>query len=43
VPYEESALEIRKASRKPKDVKLPPAPKHATDSVSVLLDDRRRR
>jgi prevent-host-death family protein len=43
VPYEEPALEIRKASRRIKDLRLPPAPKAATDSLAVLLDDRRRR
>jgi prevent-host-death family protein len=43
VPYEEHAMEMRKALGRIRDLRLPPAPKAATDSLSVLLDDRRRR
>lgn len=43
VPYDESTLEVRKASRKPRDLTLPPRPAARTDSLSVLLDDRARR
>lgn len=43
VPYASEALEVRRATRRPKDLVLPPPPVHRTDSVSVLLEDRRRR
>ena len=43
IPYEEDAVEIRKASRQAKDLRLPPPPKATTDSLSALLEDRRRR
>lgn len=43
VPYVPEPLEIRRASRKPRSVKLPPRPSGLTDSLSVLLDDRRSR
>lgn len=43
VPYQEHAVEIRKASRPVGELRLPPAPKAATDSLAALLDDRRRR
>jgi len=43
VPYAAPPLEIRKAQRRVRDVKLPPKPAKRTDSVAVLLEDRRRR
>lgn len=43
VPIETSTLEIRQATRRPKD--LPPSPRRGsrTDSLALLLEDRRRR
>lgn len=43
VPYATPALDIRKASRQLRDLKVPAKPAKRTDSVAVLLDDRRRR
>jgi prevent-host-death family protein len=44
VPVEtESALEIRRATRKPRDLRIPPPPARPTDSLAVLLEDRARR
>jgi antitoxin (DNA-binding transcriptional repressor) of toxin-antitoxin stability system len=43
VPYVAQSLEIRKARRHLRDVKLPPRPAQRTDSVAVLIEDRRRR
>jgi prevent-host-death family protein len=43
VPYGAPPLEIRKAQRRVRDLKLPPKPARRTDSVAVLLEDRRRR
>lgn len=43
VPYAAQALEIRKAKRRPRDLKLPPRPAKRTDSVAILVEDRRRR
>jgi prevent-host-death family protein len=43
VPYAAHSLEIRKAQRRVRDLKLPPKPAERTDSVAVLLEDRRRR
>lgn len=43
VPYTAEPLEICRATRRLRDLKLPPPPASATDSVAVLLDDRRRR
>ncbi len=41
VPYDEDApLEIRRATRSPRDLRLPPPPSKATDSLTVLLEDR---
>jgi prevent-host-death family protein len=41
IPYDaEAALEVRRATRKPKDLRLPPPPSSPTDSLSVLLQDR---
>ena len=43
VPYAAEPVEIRRAVRRLRDVKLPPPPANRTDSLAVLLDDRRRR
>ena len=43
VPYAVPALEIRKARRQLRDLKLPPKPAKRTDSVAILVEDRRRR
>jgi antitoxin (DNA-binding transcriptional repressor) of toxin-antitoxin stability system len=41
VPYDVApSLEVRRATRKPRDLRLPPAPSSSTDSLSVLLQDR---
>lgn len=43
VPYAVDPIEVRRATRRPRDLKLPPCPASPTDSLAVLLDDRRRR
>lgn len=43
VPYAAEPLEVRRATRRVRDVKLPPPPASPTDSLAVLLEDRRRR
>jgi len=43
VPYATQPLKIRKASRRIRDLKLPPKPAKRTDSVATLVEDRRRR
>ena len=44
VPYEaEGVLEVRKAVRRPRDLRLPAPPERPTDSSSVLLNDRAKR
>jgi len=43
VPYATPPLEIRQARRRIQDLKLPPKPAKRTDSVALLLEDRRRR
>ena len=43
VPYAAQPVEIRKAKRHVRDLKLPPKPAKRTDSIAVLLEDRRRR
>jgi antitoxin (DNA-binding transcriptional repressor) of toxin-antitoxin stability system len=41
VPYgAETPLEMRRATRKPGDLRLPPRPAGRTDSLSVLMADR---
>lgn len=41
VPYRaEALLDARRATRKPSDLRLPPRPRVATDSLSLLLQDR---
>ena len=43
VPYAAQPLEIRKAKRHLRDLKLPPRPSKRTDSVAILVEDRHRR
>ncbi len=43
VPYGTQPLEIRRATRRLRDLKLPPKPLKRTDSGAVLVEDRRRR
>jgi prevent-host-death family protein len=43
VPYAAQPLEIRKAKRRLRDLKLPPKLSKRTDSVAILVEDRRRR
>jgi prevent-host-death family protein len=43
VPYGAGPLEVRRATRRLRDLRLPSAPSKPTDSLAVLLDDRRRR
>ena len=43
LPYALQPLEIRKARRRLRDLKLPPKPSKRTNSLDVLIDDRRRR
>lgn len=43
IPYAAEPIEVRRATRGLRDLKLPPAPASPTDSLAVLLDDRRRR
>ena len=41
VPYNEDApLEIRRATRSPRELRLPPPPSKPTDSLTALLEDR---
>lgn len=41
IPYDPQApLEIRRATRKPSELRLPPRLAKKTDSLSVLLEDR---
>jgi prevent-host-death family protein len=43
VPYAADPVEVRRATRRLRDLKLPPPLSTRTDSLTVLLDDRRRR
>ena len=43
VPYDAEPLELRRATRSPRDLRLPPVPKRPTDSLAVLLEDRAHR
>jgi prevent-host-death family protein len=43
VPYVAQPLDIRKAKRRLRDLKLPPKPARRTDSLAILVEDRRRR
>lgn len=41
VPYDPAApLEVRRATRKPSELRLPPPPSSPTNSLAVLLRDR---
>ena len=43
VPIEAGPLEIRKATRHPRDLRAPAVAARPTDSLSALIADRRRR
>jgi prevent-host-death family protein len=43
VPYAAQPLEIRTATRRLRDLRLPRKPSKRTDSVAILVEDRRRR
>jgi len=43
VPYAVQPLEVRRATRRLRNLKLPPRPSKRTDSVAILVEDRRRR
>ena len=43
VPYTLQPLEVRRAKRSLRDLKLPAKPAKRTDSVALLVEDRRRR
>ena len=43
IPFASQPLEIRKAKRQLRDLKLPRKPAKRTDSLALLVDDRRRR
>jgi prevent-host-death family protein len=43
VPYAAPTLESRKAKRRLRDLRLPSKPSKRTDSVAILVEDRRRR
>jgi prevent-host-death family protein len=43
VPYAAQPLEVRKATRRLRELKLPAKPSKRTDSVALLVEDRRRR
>ena len=43
IPYAAEPIELRRATRRLRSLKLPSAPASPTDSLAVLLEDRRRR
>jgi prevent-host-death family protein len=43
IPYAAQPLEIRRATRRLRDLKLPSKPAKRTDSVALRVQDRRRR
>ena len=43
VPYAAETIQVRRATRRLRDLRLPPPPAAPTDSLATLLDDRRRR
>jgi len=43
IPYAAEPIAVRPASRRVRDLKLPSPTQSPTDSLAVLLDDRRRR
>jgi len=43
VPYAAQPLEVRKATRRLRDMTPPPRPSKRTDTVALLVEDRRQR
>jgi len=43
VPYGADPVELRRATRRVRDLKLPARPATPTDSLAILIADRRRR
>jgi len=43
VPCAPEAVEVRRAARRPQSLVRPASPAKRTDSLAILLDDRRRR
>ena len=43
VPFGVEPVEIRRATRRPRDLALPPPPAAPTNSLSILVADRQRR
>jgi antitoxin (DNA-binding transcriptional repressor) of toxin-antitoxin stability system len=43
IPYAAETVEVRRATRRLRDLRLLPPPAARTDSLAILLDDRRRR
>ncbi|MDH4065727.1 MAG: type II toxin-antitoxin system Phd/YefM family antitoxin [Acidobacteriota bacterium] len=43
VPFTAESIEVRRATRSAKELRLPRTPAKPTDSLAVLTDDRRRR
>lgn len=43
LPYTAEPIEVRRATRRLRDLELPPQSASPTDSLAILLDDRRRR
>jgi prevent-host-death family protein len=43
IPIDPPSLEMRRATRRLRDLKLPPRPSKRTDSTAGLVEDRRRR
>jgi prevent-host-death family protein len=43
VPSDTDTLEVRRATRRPRSLRLPRRPASRTDSLAVLLEDRGRR
>ena len=43
VPYAADPVDVRRATRRLRDLKRPPSPARTRDSLTVLLDDRRHR
>jgi len=43
IPFTAGPIEVRRATRRLQDLRIPPPPSKPTDGVTVLLEDRRRR
>jgi prevent-host-death family protein len=43
VPYAADPVEVRRATRRLRNLRLPSPPASPTDSLTILLEDRRRR